>query len=223
MTADGMKLYNYFRSSAAYRVRIALNLKGLAWEHIGVHLLRGEQREASFRQVNPAALVPALVTDDGHVLTQSMAIMEWLDEAYPDRPRLLPGSALERARIRAFALTIACDIHPLNNLRVLQYLEGTVGCDEQGRNAWARHWISLGFAACEATLEARPCGESGPFAFGDQPTIADCMLVPQCLNARRVGLELSSWPRLAAVEAACLELEAFKSAHPSRQPDAPPT
>ena len=219
-----MKLYNYFRSSAAYRVRIALNLKGLTWEHVGVHLLLGEQRAASYRGVNPAGLVPALETDSGERITQSLAIMEWLDETYPERAPLLPGDALARARIRAFALTIACDIHPLNNLRVMQYLEHELGADEAARAAWTRHWIALGFSACEAMLEAEVrAGRGGRFAFGDAPTLADCVLVPQCFNARRFDLDMTPYPRLAAAEAACLELEAFQAAHPMRQPDAPPT
>ncbi|MCS6996884.1 MAG: maleylacetoacetate isomerase [Casimicrobiaceae bacterium] len=218
-----MKLYTYFRSSAAYRVRIALNLKGLQSEHVPVHLLQAEQRSERYRAVNPAGLVPALELDNGEVLTQSLAIIEWLDERYPEPHRLLPGDVETRARIRAFALTIACDIHPINNLRVMQYLEARFGADETARAEWTRHWIALGFSACEAMLEAEHrAGRGGRFAFGDSPTLADCVLVPQCFNARRFDLDLGAYPRLAAVEAQCLKLDAFARAHPLRQPDAPP-
>jgi len=212
-----MKLYDYFRSSAAYRVRIALNLKGLAPERAFVHLRRGAQRDAGYLDLNPEGLVPLLVTDDGAALTQSLAIIEWLEETHPSPP-LLPAVPLERARVRALALAVACDIHPLNNLRVLKYLTGTLGADDAARDAWYTHWCAVGLQALEARLAREPA--TGRCCHGDTPTLADVCLVPQLTNARRVDLDLSPFPTLLRIEAACLELPAFAAAAPSQQPDA---
>lgn len=215
-----MRLYDYFRSSAGYRVRIALALKGLSAERIAVHLRRGggEQRGAAYRAVNPAGLVPALAVE-GQVLGQSLAIIEYLEETHP-RPPLLPADPLLRAQVRAAALAIACDIHPLPNLRVARYLEERLGLEAEARRAWDHHWIGQGLAALEAQLAPRPAG--GPYAFGDSPGLADCCLVPQLFNARRAGLALDAYPTLLAVEAACAALPAFQAAHPARQSDAEP-
>ncbi|MBC7685492.1 MAG: maleylacetoacetate isomerase [Bdellovibrionales bacterium] len=213
-----MKLYDYFRSSAAYRVRIGLNLKGLAYESLSVHLLRGggEQLQPAYRAVNPSALVPAL--QDGEVtITQSLAILEYLDEIHPPMP-LMPRDALGRARVRSLALAIACDIHPLNNLRVLRYLVKQAGVTEEAKNAWYVHWVEEGFAALEAQLSAS--ADTGRFCHGDTPTIADCVLVPQVFNAVRFNIDMAAYPTIARIDAACRELPAFESAHPSRQPDA---
>ncbi len=214
-----MKLYTYFRSSAAYRVRIALNLKGLAPEAIPVHLLKegGQQLSAEYRDVNPAALVPALVLDDGTTLTQSVAIIEYLDEVYP-QPSLMPADAAGRARVRALTLGIACDLHPLANLRVLRYLMGTIGVTEEVKEGWVRHWVVTGLDALEAQL-ARS-SDTGRFCHGDTPTMADCLLVPQCFNAVRTKIDLAAYPTIARINENCLALEAFAAAHPSRQPDA---
>ncbi len=213
-----MKLYTYFRSSAAYRVRIALNLKGLAWDALPVHLVRsgGEQHLPEYRLVNPAGQVPAL-DDDGAVITQSLAIVEYLDESHPD-PILLPGDALQRARIRELALTIACDIHPINNLRVLQYLTREFGVDEEQKNAWYRHWVETGLETVEALLAASR-GE-GRFCFGDTPTLADVCLVPQIYNARRFDCKVSHLAHVQHVVEACEALKAFRLAAPENQPDA---
>jgi maleylpyruvate isomerase len=213
-----VKLYSYFRSSAAYRVRIALHLKGLPFDYVPVHLLRagGEQFTAEFRMVSPQAQVPVL-EDDGAALTQSLAIIEYLDECHPAVP-LLPREPLQRARVRALALTIACDIHPLNNLRVTRYLANRFAIDEEGRTAWMRHWIALGLDGFEATLAAGG-GARGRYCCGSTPTLADCCLIPQLFNARRVGLDTAAWPRAAAIDAACQELDGFRRAHPELQPD----
>ena len=212
-----MKLHTYFRSSAAYRVRIALNLKGLAYEPAFVHLTRdsGQQKQAAFRAINPQALVPAL-EHDGHTLTQSLAIIEYLDETFPAVP-LLPNSPAARAEVRAFALAIACEIHPLNNLRVLGYLKGPLGHDQATADTWYRHWTEDGLAACEALLAKAPLGK---FCFGDTPTLADICLVPQMFNARRFTCNLDPVPRLVAIDAACQVLPAFAKAAPFAQPDA---
>ena len=214
-----LKLHSYFRSSAAYRVRIALNLKGLPYEILPVHLLRngGEQRQAAYSKINPAQLVPALVDGDS-VLTQSLAILEYLEEAYPSTPSLLPRDASGRARVRALGLTIACEIHPLNNLRILQYLKHSLGVPDNDRDNWYRHWLSTGFDTLEQLLSGNPA--TGRFCHGDSITIADCCLVPQVFNARRLKLPLAPYPTISRIEAACLSLEAFRKAAPGAQPDA---
>lgn len=212
-----MLLHTYFRSSAAYRVRIALNLKELQPEHVAVHLNRdgGEQFKEPFRRLNPQALVPVL-TDGDLTLGQSLAIMEYLEERFPEPP-LLPRDLGERARARQIALSIACDVHPLNNLRVLKYLKHEIGLSEEDRNSWVHHWIGLGFDALEAQLSGQ---REGPFCVGTRPTIADCCLVPQIFNARRFGMDMAPYPTLGAIDAACQALPAFRAAHPARQPDA---
>jgi maleylacetoacetate isomerase len=214
-----MKLATYFRSSAAYRVRIALNLKGLAYEPDFIHLTRGggEQHAPGYRARNPAELLPLLETDAGEALTQSLAIIEYLDETIPE-PKLLPGDALHRARIRAFSLAIACDIHPLNNLRILQHLKRGLAQEQAAIDGWYRHWLSVGLPVLEDML-ART-GADGPFCFGTAPTLADICLVPQLYNARRYDFPMDDFPRLARADAACLALPAFEAASPERQPDA---
>lgn len=214
-----MKLYTYFRSSAAYRVRIALNLKGLAYDAVPVHLLKGggEQLQAAYRAVNPSALVPALRDDDGNTLTQSLAIIEYLDEIHRDVP-LLPADPLARARVRTLALMVACDIHPLGNLRVLKYLVHHLGVSEEQKTAWYRHWVGEGLSALEAHLAGSP--DTGRFCHGDTPTVADCFLVPQVFNAQRFEVDLAPFPTVARINAACSGLPAFAAAHPSQQPDA---
>ena len=212
-----MKLYDYFRSSAAYRVRIALNLKGLAPERMFVHLRKGAQRTDDYLALNPQGLVPALVTDAGDVLTQSLAIIEWLDDRQPEPP-LLPADADGRARVRSIALAIACDIHPLNNLRVLQYLTGTLGVSEAQKDGWYRYWCDTGLEALETELARDP--RTGRFCHGDAPTLADVCLVPQLANARRFNVDVAAYPTLTRIEAACGELAAFAAAAPARQPDA---
>jgi len=211
-----MKLYSYFRSSAAYRVRIALNLKGLDYDYVPVHLTRGEQRTESYRALNPQALVPTL-TDDFGSFVQSLAIIEYLNERFPDPP-LLPAGVEARARVRGIALSIACDIHPLNNLRVLQYIKETLGAGDDAKNAWYRHWIDLGLAALEAELAA--ASWVGSFCYGDRPTIADICLVPQLANARRFAIPLDAYPTLLSIDANCQQVDAFSNAAPARQPDA---
>lgn len=212
-----LTLHTYFRSSAAYRVRIALNLKGLTAQHVFVHLNRhgGEQFSDAFRALNPQALVPVL-TDDGVQISQSLAIMEYLDEAYPAVP-LLPKGLAERAFVRQLSLGIACDVHPLNNLRVLKYLTTTLGVSEDAKSDWIHHWIALGLQAMEAELARRP---ASTFCFGDAPTMADCCLVPQVFSAQRFNVDLSAFPRVMKVFANCQALAAFADAQPSRQPDA---
>jgi maleylpyruvate isomerase len=209
-----MKLHGYFRSSASYRVRIALNLKGLSAEHLPHHLRKGEQREPSYLAINPQGLVPTLQDDRGTILTQSLAIIEWLDEIHPTPP-LLPNDPLRRARVRAFAQVIACDTHPVQNLKVLARLRELGASDEQvtGWAAWANR---EGLAACETLI----AGEPGPFCFGAAPTIADLCLVPQLANARRFGVDLAAFPRLLRAEDAAKDLKAFADAAPERQPDA---
>jgi maleylacetoacetate isomerase len=213
-----MKLYDYFRSSAAYRVRIALNLKGVsADERTSVHLRAGNQRAQDYLELNPQGLVPALVLDDGHVLTQSLAIIEYLDETHP-APPLLPGDAAGRARVRSIALSIACEIHPLNNLRVLNYLLHTLGVSKEQKDGWYKYWIDVGFEALETRLARE--AETGRFCHGDAPTLADICLVPQLANARRFDVDLTPYPTLTRIEAACKALPAFAAAAPERQPDA---
>ena len=210
-----MIVHGYFRSSAAHRLRIALNLKGLRPELRSVHLRRGDQGSDAYRALNPQGLVPALETGDGAVLTQSLAIIEWLDETHPEPP-LLPRDPLGRAQARAFAQVIACDVHPLQNLRVLRYLKRSFGQDQEGLDAWCRHWIAPGLAACEA-LASR--GGPGDFAFGEAPGLAEICLVPQMHSADRFGLDLAPYPRLRALRARCEALPAFADADPSVQPD----
>lgn len=221
VSGGGLRLYSYWRSSAAYRVRIALNLKGLDYQLVPVHLVRdgGEQHAPGYRAVNPQGLVPALQHGQ-RLIRQSMAIIEYLDETFADQP-LLPATARERARVRGLAQVIACDMHPLGNLRVLQYLEREFRATPEQREAWIRHWLALGFAAIEALLAENP--STGEFCDGDQPGLADCLLVPQLYNARRFGLDLDPYPTVRRIEARCLELEAFRRAAPEAQPDAPAT
>lgn len=213
-----LQLYTYFRSSASYRVRIALHLKGLLFESVPVHLLKdgGAQHAPAYQHINPAKLVPALI-DDGHAVTQSLAIMEYLDETHPDQP-LMPRDALGRARVRALAQAIACEIHPLNNLRVLQYLEHDLKLDEATRATWYRHWITLGFTAIEAILANNSA--TGVFCHGDTPGLADCCLIPQIANSRRFQTPLEAFPTILRIEEACLALPAFQNAAPQVQPDA---
>jgi maleylacetoacetate isomerase len=211
-----MKLYDYFRSSAAYRVRIALNLKGLAPERSFVHLRKGNQRAEEYLALNPQGLVPALALDDGGVLRQSLAIIEYLEETHP-QPPLLPGDPIGRARVRAIALAIACDIHPLNNLRVLEYLLHTLGVSPQQKDGWYKYWIDVGFEALETQLSRER--ETGRFCHGAAPSLADVCLVPQLANARRMSVDLSPYPTLTRIEAECLALAPFASAAPERQPD----
>jgi maleylacetoacetate isomerase/maleylpyruvate isomerase len=213
-----MKLYGFFRSSAAYRVRIALNLKGLGYDTVPVHLLRGggEQFAPAYRGMNPQSLVPVL-EDNGLVLTQSLAIIEYLEETHP-RPPLLPATPQERARVRALALAIACDIHPLNNTRVLSYLTGPMGGSSETRNTWYHHWIALGLTALESQLADKP--QTGKFCHGDAPGLADCCLVPQLANARRFKCDVAPYPTLLRIDANCQALDAFRRAAPDQQPDA---
>jgi maleylpyruvate isomerase len=212
-----MKLYTYFRSSAAYRVRIALNLKGLPYEAVPVHLLKGggEQLKDDYRAVNPSALVPSL-QDEGATITQSMAILEYLEETHPAVP-LLPSAPLERARVRELAQIVACDIHPVNNLRILRYLVRTLKISDEAKNEWYRHWVKEGFAAFEAHLARDPA--PGRFCHGDTPTLADCFLVPQVYNGQRFDIDMGPYPNIARIDAACAELPAFIAAHPAQQPD----
>ncbi len=209
-----MKLHGYFRSSASYRVRIALNLKGLDADHLSHHLRKGEQRDPGFLALNPQGLVPALQDDTGAVLTQSLAIIEWLEETQP-QPALLPKDPLRRAKVRAFAQAVACDIHPVQNLKVLGRLR-ELGLPEEQVTGWAAWANREGLAACEALI----AGEPGPFCFGEAPTIADLCLVPQLFNARRFGVDVSAYPRLLKAEAAAQAMKAFADAAPDRQADA---
>ena len=209
-----MKLHGYFRSSASYRVRIALNLKGLRAEHLAHHLRKGEQRDPAYLAINPQGLVPALEDDAGVILTQSLAIIEWLDETHPEPP-LLPKDPQRRAKVRAFANVLACDVHPVQNLKVLARLR-ELGLPEDQVTAWAGWANREGLSACEKLIANEP----GPFCFGDKPTIADLCLVPQLANARRFGVDVNAFPRLLQAEAAAKAMEAFADAAPDRQPDA---
>ena len=213
-----MKLYTYFRSSAAYRVRIALNLKGLGYDAVPVHLLRGggEHLREEYTRINPSGLVPTF-QDDYITLTQSMAILEYLEDAYPKVP-IMPKDATERARVRELAQIIACDIHPVNNLRVLRYLVHELKVSEEQKNAWYRHWLVGGLEVLEKHLVRDP--SAGPLCHGHTPTIADCLLVPQVFNAQRHGIDVSVYPNIARINAQCIEIPAFVAAHPSNQPDA---
>ena len=214
-----MKLYDYWRSSAAYRVRIALNLKGLPYTHQSVSLVAdgGENLKPAYRALNPQGKVPSLELGDGTVLSQSMAIIEYLDETHPE-PALLPRDPISRAKARAFALTVACEIHPLNNLAVLKHLETTFDLDGKGKVAWMAHWMAEGFASLEEGLKRR--NWQGPFLFGDAPGIAEIFPVPQCYTARRWGIDLSPYPLLVKADEAAREVKAFKDAEPDAQPDA---
>ena len=209
-----MKLYTYFRSSAAFRVRIALNLKGLKYEPVFVHLAKGEHRAAQFAEVNPQALLPTLELDDGTKLNQSLAIIEYLDEQYPQAP-LVPKEPLARARVRSLSYLVASEIHPINNLRVLQHLK-RLGQTQEQIDTWYRYWIADGLAKFEAELKDR----AGKFCHGDAPTMADCCLVPQIFNAKRFNSDLTPYPTTTRVFDACMKLEAFDRAQPSKQPDA---
>ncbi|MEP6899098.1 MAG: maleylacetoacetate isomerase [Rhodanobacter sp.] len=215
----GRVLYGYWRSSAAYRVRIALNLKGLEYESRAVHLLRdgGEQHTAEYHQLNPTQLVPSLLDGD-RVITQSLAIVEYLDETHPEKP-LLPADARARARVRALSMVVACDIHPLGNLRVLQQIEVQFGADESQRGEWSRYWIAAGLDALEAMLADNAA--TGRFCHGDEPGMADACLVPQIYNALRWKMPLDTYPTLRRITDACNELDAFRRAAPELQPDAP--
>jgi maleylacetoacetate isomerase len=210
-----VKLYSYFRSSAAYRVRIALNIKSITPDMIPIHLLKdgGQHRSAEYRAINPHGRVPTLVLDDGEVLIQSLAIIEYLDETAP-QPPLLPSDPVARAQVRAVSQIVACDIHPLNNLGTLQYLKRALGQEQATIDAWYHHWVRSGFEAIEAMITP------GPYAFGPHISLADVFLVPQVYNARRLKVPLDAFPKIVAVEAACLALPAFDKARPENQPDA---
>jgi maleylpyruvate isomerase len=209
-----MKLHGYFRSSASYRVRIALNLKGLSAEHLAHHLRKGEQCAPAYLAINPQGLVPTLESDTGSILTQSLAIIEWLDETHP-APPLLPQDPLRRAKVRAFAMALACDTHPVQNLKVLARLR-QLGLYEEKVTEWAAWANREGLSACQTLIAHEP----GPFCFGAQPTMADLCLVPQLANARRFGVDLAAFPRLLQAETAAKNLKAFADAAPERQPDA---
>ena len=216
-----MKLYGYWRSSAAYRVRIALNLKQISAEQLSVHLVKdgGEQHSALFAALNPQELVPALVVEDNtgseQTLTQSLAILEYLEEQYSQAP-LLPCSAIEKAKVRAMAMAIACEIHPLNNLRVLQHLSSELDLDEQAKNAWYQHWVATGFTAIEKMIER----DGGQFCYGDTVTLADVCLIPQVYNAKRFNVDLSPYPNIERIWQTCRTLSAFVDAAPEAQEDA---
>jgi len=217
-----MQLYNYFRSSASFRVRIAMNLKGLDFAYQAIHLTRhgGEQHAAAFKAINPEALVPVLIDDTREPrlkITQSLAIIEYLDETHPEPP-LLPSEATERARVRSLALALACEVHPLNNLRVLRYLTQVLKVDEAAKDTWYRHWVEVGLSAFEQQLASSPM--TGSFCHGDAPTLADVTLVPQIFNAQRFRCDTSAWPTTMRVFETCMTLDAFKRAVPTAQPDA---
>ena len=208
-----MKLYSYFRSSAAYRVRIALNLKALPYETEAVHLVKNEQQLASYRALNPSQLVPTLLDQD-QTFTQSLSILEYLEERYPAKA-LLPKDLVERAKVRAFAQSIACDIHPINNLRVLKYLQNDLAISNEQKTLWYRHWILEGFHSLEMQLQH----SNGQFCFGSQPTFADCCLIPQVYNAKRFKIDLSAFPKIESIYQHCLTRPAFLNATPEQQPD----
>jgi maleylacetoacetate isomerase/maleylpyruvate isomerase len=210
-----MKLYNYFRSSASFRVRIALELKGLTYEYVPVHLVKGEHKQPGYEALSPTRMVPTLVADEGERLVQSMAIVEYLDETHPEPP-LMPRDPLGRAKVRALAQTIACEIHPLNNLRVLKYLVNELKVGEEAKNDWYRHWVRTGLEAFERQLAELPPSK---FCFGDTPTLADICLVPQIFNGRRVNTSYEGLTRTMAAYEACMALPAFQKAQPSSCPD----
>ena len=208
-----MKLYSYFRSSAAYRVRIALNLKGLSYETAPVHLVKGGNKRPEFRAINPQMRVPALLTPQGEALIQSLAIIEYLDETHSEPP-LLPTDPIARAKVRALAQLVACDIHPLNNIGPLRYLKNQMGQEQSAIDSWYHHWVLTGFEALENLVQP------GPYAWGKEVTLADLCLVPQVANARRLKVPLEKFPKIVGVDAACLKLPAFDRARPENQPDA---
>ncbi len=210
-----MKLYNYFRSSASFRVRIALELKGLPYDYVPVHLVKGDHKQEAYAAISPTLLVPTLVTGEGDALSQSMAIMEYLDETHPEPP-LLPNDALGRAKVRALAQDIACEIHPLNNLRVLKYLVHELKLDEEAKNNWYRHWVRSGLEAFERQLTRLP---ASTYCYGETPTLADCCLVPQIFNGRRVNTSYDGLTRTMAAFDACMAHPAFQKAQPSSCPD----
>ncbi|RZJ10156.1 MAG: maleylacetoacetate isomerase [Rubrivivax sp.] len=210
-----MKLHNYFRSSASWRVRIGLALKGLGYDYVSIHLQKNEQFGEGFAAHQASQLVPALELDDGRWLSQSLAILEYLEEVHPEPP-LLPRDAGARAQVRALAQDIACDIHPINNLRVLRYLKGSMGHSQDDIDRWYRHWVATGLAVVEQRLSKT----AGVFCFGDTPGLADCLLVPQVYNAQRFECPLHAYPTVQRVNAACLALQAFASTHPDACPDA---
>jgi maleylacetoacetate isomerase len=220
MTGDAIKLYSFWRSSACYRVRIALNLKQLSYETIPIHLVKGggEQHSPEFHELNPLELIPVLM-HGGRMLRQSLAIIDYLDENWENEHPLMPSVARDRQRVRAIAQMIACDIHPLNNLRVMQYLEKEFGVEEQQRERWTRHWIRAGFHAVEEVLADSTA--TGTYCEGDAPTMADCCLVPQVYNAQRFGVSLDDYPNITRINAECLKLPAFDTARPEKQPDCP--
>jgi len=209
-----MKLYSYFRSSAAYRVRIVLNLKKIDYEIESINLVKGDQKSKSYVGINSQGLVPSLELDDGRIITQSLAICEWIEASY-DNPKLIPDDSYQAARVRACALVVATDMHPVNNLRILKYLENELGVDEPKKNRWYQHWVEQGFQAIEKTLE----GTS--FCFGDEPGLADAFLVPQVFNALRFDVDMKHYPKISAINETCNEIPAFINAHPDNQPDNP--
>lgn len=209
-----MELFSYFRSSAAYRVRIALNLKAVDYKLEPVNLVQRAQRSDDYLAVNPQGLVPSLKLDDGRIITQSVAILEWLEATHPE-PALLPADPYAAAQVRATVNAIACDIHPVNNLRVLKYLTGALRVSDEDKTAWYHHWIALGFSAIEQQITA------APYCYGDQITLADICLVPQVFNANRFKVDLGPYPKIVSVAEACNRLDAFAKAHPDRQPDNP--
>lgn len=211
-----MKLYTYFRSSSSYRVRIALNLKRVDYEAAFIHLRKGDQFGADYVKVNPQQQVPTLITDDGDALVQSPAILEWIDETWPDPP-LLPGDPLGRQRVRAIAALIGCDIHPIDNLRVLKYVTEELGATQDQLQAWFNHWVELGFDALEKMLDGDP--ETGRYCHGDSPTLADVYLAPQVFNSQRFKLPLDPYPNIKRIYDNCMALDAFHEASPPEQPD----
>ena len=211
-----MKLYSYFRSSAAYRVRIALNLKGLGYDYLPINLLDREQKSAQYMQDNPQGLVPALATNDGDIIGQSIAIMEWLEDTRP-QPALLPADSLQRARVRSLVNNIACDVHPILNIAVTNYLKSELAANDNQVFEWYCTWIDRGFHAVEKTLATH----SGDFCFGNAPSLADCVLIPQVYNADRFEIPMDAYPTIRRVAEYCKQLDPFLAAHPSRQPDAP--
>jgi maleylacetoacetate isomerase/maleylpyruvate isomerase len=212
---EGMKLFNYFRSSASFRVRIALALKGLDYDYVPVHLVKGEHKQEKYAAVSASGLVPTLEIEGGQLLSQSMAIIEYLDETHP-QPPLLPPDAVGRAQVRALAQLIACEIHPLNNLRVLKYLVRDLQVEEEAKNAWYRHWVRSGLEMYEHELQRLPAGR---YSFGNTPTLADCCLVPQIFNGQRFNVDFSGLPRTMAAFETCMLHPAFQQAQPSSCPD----